>query len=105
MICLIILVDVTIIPNAEWNKTSEKSLLGLTLRSCNADKAIRCALEQVWHILEVIEGSPVESAGLVPYGDWVIGWPGGVLKQENDFYDLVEMVSYFNFININIFLY
>lgn len=50
-------------------------------------------MDNVWHILEVIEGSPAESAGLVPYGDWVIGWPGGVLRQENDFYDLVEMVS------------
>ena len=67
--------------------------MGLTLRACDANKAINSALDNVWHILEVIEGSPAESAGLVPYGDWVIGWPGGVLRQENDFYDLVEMVS------------
>jgi hypothetical protein len=32
-------------------------------------------------------------AGLVPYGDWVIGWAGGVLNHENDFYDVVEAVG------------
>jgi S1-C subfamily serine protease len=42
--------------------------------------------------MDVLEGSPAESAGLVPYGDWIIGWSGGVLSAENDFYDLVEAV-------------
>lgn len=45
---------------------------------------------QVWHILEILEGSPAESAGLVPFGDWIIGYAGGVLRGEGDFYDLVE---------------
>jgi hypothetical protein len=40
--------------------------------------------------LEILEGSPAESAGLVPFGDFVIGWPGGVLQAEGDFYELVE---------------
>jgi hypothetical protein len=53
------------------------------------------ALENVWHVLDVIEGSPAESAGLVPYGDYIIGWAGGVLSSENDFYDLVEAVCAF----------
>jgi hypothetical protein len=51
------------------------------------------ALENVWHVLDVLEGSPAESAGLVPYGDWIIGWSGGVLGAEGDFYDVVEAVS------------
>ena len=51
------------------------------------------ALENVWHVLDVLEGSPAESAGLVPYGDWIIGWSGGVLGAESDFYDVVEAVS------------
>lgn len=34
-------------------------------------------------------------AGLVPYGDWIIGWAGGVLNNENDFYDVVEGVRFF----------
>lgn len=42
--------------------------------------------------MDVLEGSPAESAGLVPYGDWIIGWSGGALSAENDFYDLVEAV-------------
>jgi GRASP55/65 PDZ-like domain len=50
------------------------------------------ALENVWHVMDVLEGSPAESAGLVPYGDWIIGWSGGVLGAESDFYDVVEAV-------------
>jgi hypothetical protein len=52
------------------------------------------ALENVWHVLDVLEGSPAESAGLVPYGDWIVGWSGGVLGAEGDFYDVVEAVSF-----------
>ena len=51
------------------------------------------ALDNVWHVLDVLEGSPAESAGLVPYGDWIIGWSGGILSAEGDFYDVVEAVS------------
>lgn len=64
----------------------QPSLLGLSLRLCNPQHA----LEQVWHVLEVLEGSPAQSAGLVPFGDWIIGYSGGVLRGEGDFYDLVE---------------
>lgn len=46
--------------------------------------------DNVWHVLDVIEGSPAESAGLVPGGDWIIGWTGGILNSEGDFYDLVQ---------------
>jgi C-terminal processing protease CtpA/Prc len=31
------------------------------------------ASENVWHVLDVLEGSPAESAGLVPMGDWILG--------------------------------
>lgn len=51
------------------------------------------ATENVWHVLDVLEDSPAESAGLVPMGDWILGWSGGVLSAENDFYDLVEAVG------------
>lgn len=56
------------------------------MRLCNPQHA----LEQVWHVLEVLEGSPAQSAGLVPFGDWIIGYSGGVLRGEGDFYDVVE---------------
>lgn len=58
------------------------------MRMCEFESAT----DNVWHVLEVMEGSPAESAGLVPYGDWIIGWSGGILSAENDFYDLVEAV-------------
>ncbi|KAH7885227.1 GRASP55/65 PDZ-like domain-containing protein [Phlebopus sp. FC_14] len=64
----------------------QPSLLGLSMRMCEFESAA----DNVWHVLEVIEGSPAESAGLVPYGDWIIGWSGGVLTAENDFYEVVE---------------
>ncbi|KAL4069934.1 GRASP55/65 PDZ-like domain-containing protein [Scleroderma yunnanense] len=65
---------------------AQPSLLGLSMRMCEFEGA----MDNVWHVLEVLEGSPAESAGLVPYGDWIIGWSGGVLAAENDFYDVVE---------------
>lgn len=72
--------------STEPNTTAQPSLLGLSLRLCNPSQA----LSHVWHVLEILEGSPAESAGLVPFGDFVIGWPGGVLQAEGDFYELVE---------------
>jgi len=68
---------------------TQPSLLGLSMRICEPE----FVLENVWHVLDVLEGSPAESAGLVPYGDWIIGWSGGVLGAEGDFYDVVEAVS------------
>ncbi len=92
--------QVPLVPSRQWSAqpstssingtsseaTSQPSLLGLSLRLCNPSQA----LSHVWHILEILEGSPAESAGLVPFGDFVIGWPGGVLQAEGDFYELVE---------------
>ena len=85
-------VVVPITPSRTWSQTpasvsgAPPSLLGLSMRLCTPESA----LENVWHILEVLEGSPAESAGLVPYGDWVLGWAGGVLASESDFYEVVE---------------
>ncbi|KAJ7600964.1 GRASP55/65 PDZ-like domain-containing protein [Mycena floridula] len=83
---------VPIIPSRAWSESEapqendNPSLLGLSMRMCEPE----FALDNVWHVMDVIEGSPAESAGLVPYGDYITGWSGGVLSQENDFYDLVE---------------
>lgn len=90
---------VKITPSRTWSQQSlsahvakdvgpgtQPSLLGLSMRICEPE----FALENVWHVLDVLEGSPAESAGLVPYGDWIIGWSGGVLGAEGDFYDVVE---------------
>ena len=92
-------VVVPIVPSRAWvqskypiNESDVKpSLLGLSVRMCEPE----FSLENVWHVLDVLEGSPAESAGLVPYGDWIIGWSGGVLGAEGDFYDVVEAVCMF----------
>ncbi|KAI0769839.1 GRASP55/65 PDZ-like domain-containing protein [Fomes fomentarius] len=75
------------IPDPQEPEAERKpSLLGLSMRICEPE----FAMDNVWHVLDVLEGSPAESAGLVPYGDWIIGWSGGVLSAEGDFYDVVE---------------
>lgn len=90
---------VSITPSRAWSQNPSQtadpqfqpSLLGLSMRICEPE----FALDNVWHVLDVVEGSPAESAGLVPYGDYITGWSGGVLGAENDFYDLVEAVGHF----------
>jgi hypothetical protein len=82
---------VDVLNQEELESKHQPSLLGLSMRICEPE----FALENVWHVLDVLEGSPAESAGLVPYGDWIIGWSGGVLSAEGDFYDLVEAVRVF----------
>ncbi|KAH7096347.1 GRASP55/65 PDZ-like domain-containing protein [Auriculariales sp. MPI-PUGE-AT-0066] len=62
------------------------ALLGLSARVCKATTAG----EHVWHVLDVLENSPAESAGLVPFGDWIVGWSGGPLTRERDFYEVIE---------------
>lgn len=83
--------DVSIVPSRRWSDDqsqsgAQPSLLGLTLRLCNPLETV----SHVWHVLDVIEGSPADSAGLVPYGDYIIGWTGGPLQSEGDFFQLVE---------------
>ncbi|KIJ26669.1 hypothetical protein M422DRAFT_38126 [Sphaerobolus stellatus SS14] len=84
---------VTVTPSRVWSSqdnnapsTSQPSLLGLSMRLCEPE----FALDIVWHVLDVLEGSPAEMAGLVPYGDWIVGWSGGPLHSEGDFYEVVE---------------
>ncbi|KAF8208786.1 GRASP55/65 PDZ-like domain-containing protein [Mycena galopus ATCC 62051] len=86
---------VPIVPSRAWSlpstgsvqdEAAQPSLLGLSMRMCEPE----LAMDNVWHVLDVLEGSPAESAGLVPYGDYITGWSGGVLSAENDFYELVE---------------
>lgn len=70
---------VPILPSRTWSSPhsdsptngndAQPSLLGLSMRICEPESAS----ENVWHVLDVIEGSPAESAGLVPMGDWILG--------------------------------
>ena len=49
--------------------------------------------EDVWHILDVIPNSPADLAGLLPYGDYVIGSPEGLVRGESGLGELIEDVS------------
>jgi S1-C subfamily serine protease len=49
--------------------------------------------EDVWHILDVIPNSPADNAGLLPYGDYVIGSPEGLVRGDSGLGELVEDVS------------
>ncbi|CAK5269784.1 unnamed protein product, partial [Mycena citricolor] len=84
---------VPVVPSRSWSEgdgTTQPSLLGLSMRMCEPE----LAMDNVWHVLDVQVLHDVqlvaESAGLVPYGDYITGWSGGVLSSENDFYELVE---------------
>lgn len=48
--------------------------------------------EDVWHILDVTANSPADEAGLLPYGDYIIGSPEGLVKGESGMGELVEDV-------------
>ncbi|KAA1096478.1 hypothetical protein PGT21_018028 [Puccinia graminis f. sp. tritici] len=82
-------------PNRKWSSNNhlssndqqpQPSLLGLSLRLCSPQNA----LANVWHVLDIVEGSPAQDAGLVPFGDWIIGYAGGILRGENELYEVVE---------------
>lgn len=44
----------------------------------------------IWHVLDVATNSPADAAGLLPYGDYILGSPEGVLHGEGGLSELVE---------------
>lgn len=46
--------------------------------------------EDVWHVLDVIANSPADNAGLLPYGDYIVGTPEGNVHGESGLGELVE---------------
>ncbi|KAF2443946.1 hypothetical protein P171DRAFT_454903 [Karstenula rhodostoma CBS 690.94] len=46
--------------------------------------------EDVWHILDVAPNSPADIAGLLPYGDYVVGSPEGLVRGESGLGELIE---------------
>jgi hypothetical protein len=44
----------------------------------------------IWHILDVPVNSPADLAGLLPYSDYIIGTPEGILHGESGLGELVE---------------
>ncbi|KAF6810331.1 GRASP55/65 family protein [Colletotrichum sojae] len=48
------------------------------------------AAANVWHVLDVAANSPADAAGLLPYGDYILGSPEGALHGEGGLSELVE---------------
>ncbi|KAF4830336.1 hypotheticall protein [Colletotrichum tropicale] len=44
----------------------------------------------IWHVLDVAANSPADAAGLLPYGDYILGSPEGALHGEGGLSELVE---------------
>ena len=47
-------------------------------------------VSNIWHILDVPQSSPADIAGLLPYSDYILGTPEGVLHGESGLGELVE---------------
>ncbi|KAI9244894.1 GRASP55/65 PDZ-like domain-containing protein [Sporodiniella umbellata] len=79
--------DISLTPNKNWaSDPQERSLIGCSIRFCSFEKAG----ENVWHVLDVLPNSPAEMAGIMQHTDYIIGSPHMTLRQEDDFYTLVE---------------
>ncbi|KAL3418995.1 GRASP55/65 family protein [Phlyctema vagabunda] len=48
------------------------------------------SVANIWHILDVPANSPADLAGLLPYSDYILGTPEGVLHGESGLGELVE---------------
>jgi hypothetical protein len=57
--------------------------------------------DDVWHILDVTPNSPADLAGLLPYGDYVIGSPEALVRGESGLGDLVEHVGCHLLLTVN----
>ncbi|PVI07034.1 hypothetical protein DM02DRAFT_551972, partial [Periconia macrospinosa] len=64
---------------------AEKPTLGVSLQWTPL-----AVVEDVWHILDVIPNSPADVAGLLPYGDYVIGSPEGLVRGESGLSEIIE---------------
>lgn len=47
-------------------------------------------VSNIWHVLDVAADSPADAAGLLPYSDYILGTPEGVLHGEGGLSELVE---------------
>jgi len=59
--------------------------IGVTLQWTHLSVA-----SNIWHVLDVAANSPADLAGLLPYSDYILGTPEGVLHGEGGLSELVE---------------
>ncbi|KAK4230474.1 putative Golgi reassembly-stacking protein 1 [Podospora fimiseda] len=64
---------------------ADTASLGLTLQWTPLS-----VVSNIWHVLDVPANSPADIAGLLPYSDYILGTPEGVLHGEGGLSELVE---------------
>ncbi|KAG7292531.1 hypothetical protein NEMBOFW57_002566 [Staphylotrichum longicolle] len=64
---------------------ADTASLGLTLQWTPIS-----VVSNIWHVLDVPANSPADAAGLLPYSDYILGTPEGVLHGEGGLSELVE---------------
>ncbi|KAK3310540.1 GRASP55/65 PDZ-like domain-containing protein [Chaetomium strumarium] len=64
---------------------ADTASLGLTLQWTPLS-----VVSNIWHVLDVPANSPADVAGLLPYSDYILGTPEGVLHGEGGLSELVE---------------
>lgn len=74
--------ELEVTPSNMWGG---QGLLGASVRFCSFEGAN----ENIWHVLDVEDGSPAASAGLVAHNDFIVG-ADQVLQESDDFFSLIE---------------
>lgn len=74
---------VAVTPSVTWG--SNEGLLGISVRACNYTDALKS-----WHVVDVVQGSPADMAGLRAEVDYIIGSRNGVLRDKEDLFELIE---------------
>jgi len=64
---------------------ADTAALGLTLQWTPLS-----VVSNIWHVLDVPANSPADLAGLLPYSDYILGTPEGILHGEGGLSELVE---------------
>ncbi|QDS71303.1 hypothetical protein FKW77_001618 [Venturia effusa] len=67
------------------NVPKETPTLGLALQWTPLSST-----DDVWHIMDVTPNSPADLAGLLPYGDYVIGSPQALIRGDSGLAELIE---------------
>lgn len=78
--------QVTMIPSHQWGGDG---LLGCSIRFCSYEEAS----SRVWHILDIVPGSPADDSGLIDHRDYIIGTPHALLLTNEDLIELLDRMD------------
>lgn len=78
--------QVSIVPSITWGG---EGLLGCSIRFCSYEEAS----SRVWHVLDIVSGSPADMSGLIDHRDYIIGTPHSLLVNNDDLTDLLEKMD------------